>query len=263
MSAIRFIPQSSSYAIDNALALVRCAALAYESAASLGQALQVAGFRSHYIEHRDTQLFVAASPTDIVVAFRGTTSIRDWMTDAEVAPVAGPAGIGRVHGGFAHALGLVWADLLAAVRAEQTTAQALWLTGHSLGGALALLAGARCAFELDKPVRGIYTYGQPRVGDREFARSCNGEFGQRVFRFVNNSDIVSRLPPRQIEFSHCGQLRFIDAEQKIHNDISYWQEFLEGVQGSFEQHLDAVPSFAENHFVQNYVAAIEKNAGQP
>lgn len=259
MSFIEFEPNNSKYSIRNALSSARCAELSYESAHTIQSKLVTDGFSSHYIEHRDTQLFVASNATDIIVSFRGTTSIKDWMTDAEISFIRGPMDQGQVHFGFMNSLKYVWDDLLGCIENEQTSAQALWITGHSLGGALATLAAARFTFELDKPIRGIYTFGQPRVGDRDFARVYNSELKDRTFRFVNNNDIVTRVPPRELLYSHVGSLQFIDSDLKIHDDISFWQKFIERIKGTLKQHLDAIPSFAEHHFMKNYIAALEKN----
>ena len=75
-------------------------------------------------------------------------------------------------------------DAVARLSRDQTTR--LFLTGHSLGGALAVLAGAVLQFETNRSVTGVYTYGQPRVGDPDFsaafdsaARACHVSLCQR------------------------------------------------------------------------------------
>jgi hypothetical protein len=74
----------------------------------------------------------------------------------------------------------------------------LFVTGHSLGGALAVLCTAmlhRTEPALFANLRGVYTYGQPMVGDGDFAATCE-PFAARTFRHVYHSDLVPRLPPR-------------------------------------------------------------------
>jgi hypothetical protein len=79
--------------------------------------------------------------------------------------------------------------------------EVLYLCGHSLGGAHAVLAAAkiyedpRCACLRDK-LRGVYTFGQPMVGDEEFTSVCDRLFGDRLFRHVYGRDIVPHYPPR-------------------------------------------------------------------
>src|SRR5690606_37727833 len=72
------------------------------------------------------------------------------------------------------------------------------LTGHSLGGALAVLATAVLKIGLRMPVAGVYTYGQPRVGDAEFCRVYDQVLKDITFRYVNDADVVPHLPPEQL-----------------------------------------------------------------
>lgn len=163
------------------------------------------------IERRGIQCFVAYHTNQaVVLSFRGTDSIGDWMTNSDVVKTSVAPGMGKVHGGFLRALCLVWDDILDVLNQKQKK-QPLWITGHSLGGALATLAAARFMFELDKPFSGVYTFGQPRAVDRELSRQFNVEVKQRFFRFVNNNDIVTRVPTRTMNYSHVGSLRFFDS----------------------------------------------------
>ncbi|WP_437585580.1 lipase family protein [Sorangium sp. So ce1000] len=89
---------------------------------------------------------------------------------------------------------------------------ALYITGHSLGGALAVLAAARMYSESTlyekywKRLRGIYTFGQPMVGDQDFVRRFDPVFGRMLFRHVYKNDVVPRLPPRTAgNFWHVGE----------------------------------------------------------
>src|SRR5207249_4492483 len=79
--------------------------------------------------------------------------------------------------------------------------QKLWLTGHSLGGALATLAAAHLGRDA---VQGLYTYGCPRVGDVKFT-SVLPEASH--FRFVHRRDWVVEQPPEFLGYVHAGTLR--------------------------------------------------------
>lgn len=87
-----------------------------------------------------------------------------------------------------------------------------------MGAALATLAAAylRDAGRhpddpKDKPVNGLYTFGCPRAGNRDFERAFNQDSGARAFRFVNNNDIVTRVPPRELDYSHVGKFLYFSA----------------------------------------------------
>lgn len=129
----------------------------------------------------------------VVIAFRGTefTSLSDWQTDAYTKFKLVP-GVGRMHSGFYNAYEDVRRDVEHTLRNHE--GKKIWLTGHSLGGAMAVV----CAVQLNRKNLGrphIVTFGQPRVGDNSTARWIDGKFFRKYQRIVNDNDIVPRLPP--------------------------------------------------------------------
>ncbi len=146
-----------------------------------------------------------------VLCFRGTRpfQIGDWLTDTSVQPVSFPK-YGRVHGGFYRNLMAIWDEIARVIQNAVSELEALYITGHSLGAAMAVLATAMIysdsAYEPIREVhRGTYTFGQPMVGSPEFADSCRPIFGDYVFRHVYGHDIVTRFPPRITgNFEHFG-----------------------------------------------------------
>jgi hypothetical protein len=79
--------------------------------------------------------------------------------------------------------------------------EGLYITGHSLGGALAILAAAQIHRDpqldnLKGKLRGVYTFGAPMVGDEDFARAFEEPLKDLLFNHVYGHDIVPRLPPR-------------------------------------------------------------------
>lgn len=118
------------------------------------------------------------------------------MRDATTPPRPGPGGTGYVHHGFAEALESVYPAVRDTLAGYRTNGQSVWFTGHSLGGALAMLAGARMYLEEPRlAADGVYTYGQPRTCDRLLATAYNKGFRNRMYRFVNNNDVVPQMPP--------------------------------------------------------------------
>lgn len=152
-----------------------------------------------------TQGFVAWDESCVLVSFRGTESIGDWILNASVVPTERP--YGRVHGGFSAGFEAVRTLVESALGQADEAGKRLWLTGHSLGGALATITAAELVDQ--HAVTGIYTYGQPKAVGAEAARLFRQRYDGRFHRFVNGDDIVPRVPP---VYRHVGRLYWFDAQ---------------------------------------------------
>ncbi|MDR3621832.1 MAG: lipase family protein [Paludisphaera borealis] len=165
------------------------------------------GFTIDWIRDGDDIRGMVLSAADVlVVVFRGTKVLlpglsgsdspnvidmivgnEDLKIDSRLLPAASRAG-GFVHSGFLDAYARISGRLDEVFKARRAE-QKLWLAGHSLGGALAVLALAHLAD--DGPIEGVYTYGCPRVGDRAFVDSLPRCVHRR---FVHRDDVVARIP---------------------------------------------------------------------
>lgn len=157
----------------------------------------------------DTQAFICKREAQnedpyIVVAFRGTEmEIGDWLTDAQAKPVIDEETGTRIHSGFYKALNNkdneagksvleVIGKILDSSKVKKGKQKLpVFFTGHSLGGALALLTTRELADNINGA---CYTYGAPRVANYEYFENMKTP----VFRIVNSSDIVPRVPPGAI-----------------------------------------------------------------
>ncbi|WP_446471212.1 lipase family protein [Xenorhabdus stockiae] len=146
-------------------------------------------------EH-DTQMFFVENENQIIAAWRGTASSRDALTDGTYRPIPCPENIlpggkAKVHKGFLDAYQCMEKYFIDRIRdikdKSRSKLKKLYICGHSLGGALALLH----ATELRNNNPLLYTYGMPRVltgsGVKELT-SLNH------FRHVNDADMVTSVP---------------------------------------------------------------------
>ncbi|ATX79855.1 triacylglycerol lipase [Mariprofundus aestuarium] len=219
-----FRHNSNKFQSVNAWWLAECSLLAYvRDHAFVSQALASAGLpQTRFFENNGTQCFVAHNDNFAIVCFRGTEvgEVQDILTDLNL-PLTNNDERGQVHSGFKNALDQVWNrgdcnshNLLEHINTitEANSELKIWFTGHSLGAALATLAADRFP-----EAQGLYTFGSPRVGDREFA----WKFETTAYRFVNNNDIVTMVPPA-ISYQHVGLLKYIDDTGHIHDNPTRW-----------------------------------------
>lgn len=218
-----FDAHASIHSKANALWLADVSQLVYLKEGYVRAQLEQRGYAQvRWIENAatDTQAVVAGGDEHALVVFRGTAGGQDILTDLifrKVPFIAGadnaPA-VGEVHRGFAAALDSVWAQVLAAVQAMGPH-KPLFVSGHSLGAALAQLAAMRLA-EHGLDVAGVYVYGSPRVGNASFRDAYDAALGARTFLHINHEDVVARVPPRWIGFDHVAQpARRFDAGHRI------------------------------------------------
>lgn len=265
---------TAKYKPENALILAKISRLTYQSEEEISQ--QVASWSGSQfstiatpapIEAYDTQVLIVANADLILVAFRGSESRTDWKNNLDFVLIEGYAGRvdesqGRVHRGFFHALDSVWGQVKRTIERFQDRGQTLWFTGHSLGGALATLAVSRLVLAEDKPVGGLYTFGSPRVGDRVFAQNFNNQFKEQNFRVVNGQDIVPRLPPRQIGYSHAGTFLYLSNSVRISDDRYWWIKLLDTypmTDATVEQRLKNGLAGAEDHGIDLYITYLERD----
>ena len=158
-------------------------------------------------EATDTQVWVRIHDDRVEVAFRGTNDQRKFLTDAEFfrhALYRAGHKVAEVHAGFLLAHEGIIPKLMQFLWSQGADKLPTFVTGHSLGGALAVLAALELSWQ-KFPVEQVYTFGQPRVGNCAFANLYDTEpvytqgrgwttLGEITFRVVYEEDIVARVP---------------------------------------------------------------------
>lgn len=196
------------------------------------------GFDFQWIEFDGTQAAVLDTKRHQVLVFRGTSNVQDWLTNLDAWTVKRPEFTGEVHQGFYDALMVVLDDIVHHLQSHKI----LWITGHSLGGALATLASGL--------FRGtLYTFGSPRVGNKEFSEVVFGN------RFTNNNDIVPRVPIG--DYKHVGTNYHFTHNGKLWKDPSWgWLEW-DRIVGRLKFR---VADGIRDHSIDEYVSLIQKAA---
>ncbi|UCD70018.1 MAG: lipase family protein [Betaproteobacteria bacterium] len=310
-----FAPLAAKLNLNNAYWLAKAADLAYESDADKVRATIASwGLVGHVFESSDpnkkklwgsinirtvdTQGFIAADDNAILVCFRGTepTTPADIVTDLSVRQVdAREYGEGKLHQGFRDASESVWDGVAAMLDELGNKQQPVFFAGHSLGGALAVLAASRydnkvrrsnlaaqkaikdaddgleanpddkdliakrqqAALALRGRVAGVYTIGQPRVGDRKFADDLNARLGDGHVRVINNRDIVPRVPLRAMDYDHSGTVLYIDEFGRLHRDPGLWLRLLDTVVVSRAE-VKKAKEGVQDHNAKGYVDLLDK-----
>ena len=166
-------------------------------------------------ERVDTQAFVVTDPEGVIVAFRGTQQAKDVATNLWAAKTTEhPSSPSlRVHEGFCTAYVEVSEQITTEIERRKAESTDVFVTGHSLGGALATLAALDIKLKHSELNVAMYNFGSPRVGYREFAEfyDCIVEDSHRV---VVPRDAVPHLP---VAGWLPGGYRHIGRERKLKN----------------------------------------------
>jgi triacylglycerol lipase len=212
--------------------------------------LSVNGFsknsaQSALVEHEDF----------LTLVFRGTDETKDWVDNLNA--FSEQALFGAFHRGFLRSVLDLWEELFGLYTALNTQKpRGLFLTGHSLGGAMATVASSILIHQ-DEAFTSTYTFGQPRVVTRDSARIYNIEALGKTFRFQNNNDIVTRAPARVMGYSHVGTFLYITKEREIHQDPGRWVQFLDTTTGAMESLKQRGIDLIEDHGMFHYLNAVQ------
>lgn len=190
--------------LDLAFQCVELAWLVYRDPLKAGaMATERFGYQyHHHLSRRDGRdhAFVVRDAHYTVVAFRGSDQINDWLTNLRMWTIATPWG--GVHRGY-HDVANSFSEELRAILADDPQQRPVVLTGHSMGGAIAVLAGLLLGDRFAPG--GIFTFGQPQVGTRAFVRAFADRYPAPLFRFVNGADAIAAWTygPRALMGTPC------------------------------------------------------------
>lgn len=181
---------------------------------------------------------------DVIIAFQGTNEGADWWSNLDRHMI--PLAYGWVHQGFHDSLAWLAPTIYAAANIQPQ--ESVWITGHSRGGAHALLFAAWMVWHA-RPISGAYTFGSPRVGDWTFKAWADAHIPGH-HRYVHQSDLVARLP--HFGYEHCGTLHWHDGHEwrrrmPIISRIGVW---------IFGRHWPLIGDELSDHSIDRYIEAL-------
>ena len=227
--------------------MAKLAGLAYLDNQEAKPKMKDLGYSGHkFFENDGAQCHAVWNKEEYVLAFRGTepTELSDVLADLNAIP-RGAMTHGLVHSGFRNEADKIWE----ALKEHQSlhAKKKFYITGHSLGGAMATIATSR--FEEFTKVEQLTTFGSPRVGTRKFVKNIE----TKHMRFVNNNDLVTKVPLALMGYKHHGTLQYINFYGNIRK-LTAWQMIKDRWRGWKSGLLDG----AKDHGMDNYISATEK-----
>lgn len=182
-----------------------------------------------------------------VLSFRGTevTEKSDILADLKAGKNSEACG-GKVHVGFKGEVNKLWPALYKAI----DSVESLYVTGHSLGAAMATIAASR----MQSKVTALITFGSPRVGNVEFVKSLNVVH----YRVQNNCDDVTKVPFRLVGFRHHGTHKYMNYYGAF-RDLTPWQRVKDMVRSRLKARSKGQRFIGVfDHMMASYIAKLEK-----
>lgn len=242
--------------LRRSLLFAELANLSYLSRCEAGILAHRIGFPEiRYYDNDGAQAYIFGNEHDAVVTCRGTQP-DDWndlKADLDLKRAMAETA-GWVHRGFKREVDDLWPRLEQALVNNTRT---LWFSGHSLGAAMAAICAGRCKLSYIKSnPRALFTYGSPRIGNRRYVNYVQIE----TYRWVNNNDIVTRVPPAWFGYCHKGREIYLNAYGKI-RQLTPWQRTKDRwrglLRGLRERRFDPFSDHSIVEYVKHIRAAVE------
>lgn len=241
---------------EQAWLFARISELAYLDEEQGVLAFKDLGFDATFIDVKGSQAYWLVSDSDLVIACRGTepTEFADIASDLKAKPVLSSQGIKYVHQGFKQSVDNIWPKLKD-LADDYGKSHTVWCTGHSLGAAMATLVAYRLQRTDDCPnPKALFTYGSPKVGTKNYIKAMESS-GLMHWRFVNNADIVTRVPPWP--YVHFGAMYYMNHYGHL-RAMTSWQVFKDRWRGFVKGIKKGQINYFANHSITRYAANLER-----
>lgn len=200
-----------------------------------------------FFDINGAQAYLLKGVDSHVLSFRGTevTEKSDVLADLKSGKNIEACG-GKVHVGFKGEINKLWPAI------ERTIADidTVYVTGHSLGAAMATIAASR----MQAKVAALVTFGSPRVGNHEFVNNL----AVTHYRVQNNCDDVTEVPFRLMGFTHHGTHKYMNYYGEFRN-LTPWQRVKDMARSRLRARAKGQKFIGVfDHMMSNYIAKLEK-----
>jgi len=240
----------AAYSDRTAWILANCSELAYQSGAKLKTGLSKFDLKLKRVflcDQKENSAYLAVHDTYAVLAFQGTvpSKFRTIETDADFWFVQ--SRYGEIHQGFLDTFRKLAEQIEPALERLHVP---IYITGHSLGGALALLAAVFLK-DQDK-LAACFNYGCPRVGNDQFADRL---FKVPVYRCVHHADVVPGVPFMALGYRQYGDVRYLTDNGKVCGGSQATMRRFFAMMNPFNY-----PHCIADHGIKNYIRILREFA---
>lgn len=230
--------------------------LSYEGSNSIEDESRTFGLdfvKQHNVRNHSVSMFHFTDSA--IIAFRGTNELADWKTNLLMVPIKRTWG--WAHFGFVRAAEELWPLVKESISGNFGQGRKLYITGHSLGGAIAVISALKLTHELRHEVAGLITFGQPPVVGKTAIQSLSMAGLSNYPRNISSVDIVCTGP--FMPFFHAGSVQYFDANGQLHKKMSWLRYFQDAARLGWRLQPHGQ---LKKHFMTNYVSLIENQVEQ-
>lgn len=233
---------------DQLLTFAKIAATTYDNPKDSKSKFKALGYTIvEFFDINGAQAYLLKGTDSHVLSFRGTevTEKSDVLADLKSGKNVEACG-GKVHVGFKGEINKVWP----AIETALVNIDTVYVTGHSLGAAMATIAASR----IQSKVTALVTFGSPRAGDREFVNSL----AVTHYRVQNNCDDVTKVPFKLMGFTHHGTHKYMNYYGEFRN-LTPWQRVKDMARSRLRARAKGQKFIGVfDHMMSNYIAKLEK-----
>ena len=245
---------------QRSLLMAKISRIAYLDIKAATKEAKKLGFTTvEFYNRNGAQAYRFMNKCDVVIVCRGTepSEFNDLKADLKAYPVKSET-VGRVHRGFKQEVDDLWP--LVKVDLLKIKKRKLWFCGHSLGAGMATIMASRCLYSADlADPEELYTYGSPRVGWGSYSRSL----GVTHQRWVNNNDIVTRVPFAIMGYRHDGNEHYLNTKGFVRQPTlcqKIKDRFRGLVAGAKKGKIDSFNDHSIDEYIRHLSAWVERLA---